>query len=277
MQNMKVSAVSRPASGTRQGQADAGQHGLHQRRDTHAQSHAADGATGQRHHVGTAFAAQAAGEAPHQLGRFFAGGIHHGRDQHRHHELQQQAAHAAQLADEPARQVAGIRCELGQQVAQAQGRGLGPGSFDQAAHQGQVQRPLRRLVRQVPGGGQLGPAHHLVGVVDDGDDGQRERHHEQQQQQQRHRQHGRRAPPAQPALHAQHQWPGGHHHHRGPDGRAQEGPHDPQHGAQQRADEQHVEGGAGEVAWAAVLQRGLGSAAYGATLTASTRQLAAPM
>ena len=94
---------------------------LHERRDADAERDAADRVAGELDRRGAAFAGQPLGEAAHQRRGVVAVRVHHGGDDQRQQELQRQHADAADLGDEPARQVAGIR------------RQPRPGAFDAGA------------------------------------------------------------------------------------------------------------------------------------------------
>jgi hypothetical protein len=101
------------------GQADATEKRLDDRRHADAQCHGTGRLTGQYDGALAAFAAETIAETPHAGGRLFARGVEDGRECDREQELDENQAEAADLADEPAGEVAGVGSHLGGQLVAA--------------------------------------------------------------------------------------------------------------------------------------------------------------
>ncbi len=228
------------------GQPDATQAGLHQRRYDDAHGHGANGLPGQDHRLVATLPPHAPGKPAQPLGGLFAAHVEQGGHADGQQQVQGEHAQAARARGDPAGQLAGVGLQLRDQ-------GAGPGRYEglplmgepraQDGNAAQPARGGRQRVRQQRGGFVL-EAQHVGG---NRAHGHAHRHDHQGGQGGRHQRGRGPAPVAQPGLRAAHHGPCGDHDHRGPHDGGQEGFDDPDAAPDQQADQQHDEHRAGNV------------------------------
>ena len=178
-------------------EAGAAEAGLDERGHDDAERHAADRVPGEHDGILAAVAREPAAEAAQDGRRPFAIGIENGRHDHCHEEMQDHAADAAGLRDEPLGDVEGIGRGLPPQIADPKTGELYPGLPDRIADHWQIGDPLRgagssKLTSQCA---QIAISSALP-MIDTVTKAQRNDQHEQQHQ----RHHDRREYPATPQV-----------------------------------------------------------------------------